>query len=248
MTTGQDAVNSRSASALHARLQEGTRKARQMADLPAVAAPRRQRRINEATLWNLLENLCVSGSVEPALRRDEALRRVLAALLQAAPRAEQPVPIPSFAGPMLIVRSGPWPLLRALIHELSQEPLPELTVLCHRRDQAMLEEVSRSAGLPLRPLFYPKFEPCSPSTLQRMLEADRTDWTATFVLDSAPSGTSRSLDHVTRTLAAQPGDRFVWNASGQLFRQLSLVETVGKERYDIVRRLLRWRAGEPDAR
>jgi len=40
----------------------------------------------------------------------------------------------------------------------------------------------------------------------------------------------------------------VWNASGQLFRQLSLLEIVGKERYEIVRRLLRWRAGEADAR
>jgi hypothetical protein len=81
-----------------------------------------------------------------------------------------------------------------------------------------------------------------------MLSADRTDWSATFVLDSARSGTSRALDHVTRTLAAHPGDRYVWNTSGQLFRQLSLVETVGKERYEIVRRLLRWRAGEPEAR
>src|SRR6186997_164173 len=117
MTTSHDVVNSRSASALHARLQEGTRKARQIAVPPAVAAPRRPRRISEATLWNMLENLRVSGPVEPAVRRDEALRRVLAALLQSAPRAEQPVPMPSPVGPMLIVRSGPWPLLRALIHE-----------------------------------------------------------------------------------------------------------------------------------
>lgn len=248
MSTTHVTVNSHSASALHARLQIGTRRARQLSVPDARPVGRRPARVSEGSIWKLLDHLHVSAAAAgPALSRDLALRRVLIALLEGTTRTDRPVQLQSCEGPILIVRSGPWPLLRAFLEHLSKWPaVPAAIVLLHRRDGAMLEQMERATNVALRPLFYPRFEPFNPSTLQRVIAADKSKWAASFVLDSSRTGTSRSLDHITRTLASLPGEKYVWNASGNLFQPPSLLETLGRERYEIVRRLLRWRAREGD--
>jgi hypothetical protein len=245
MTASDLIVNTRSASTLHSRLQNGTRKARSVAVPEAQAAPRRtRRRVSESAIWRMFDDLRLSATAkEPAASHDRALRQVLSAMVEGTTRESERVELEPVEGPVLIVRSGPWPVLKAVIEAIAEWPVvPPITVLCHARDAEMLEALARENRIPLQPLFYPRFEPFNPATLKRMLVSARGRWAATLLLDAARSGTSRSLDHITRTVASQPGEKYVWNASGQIYRPLSLLETLGRERYEIVRRLLRWRA------
>jgi hypothetical protein len=75
-----------------------------------------------------------------------------------------------------------------------------------------------------------------------VIQADCGPWVATFVLDASRTGTGHALEHITTALTSVPGEQYVWNGSGQLFRLKSLRDTLGREEYEIVRRLLRWRA------
>jgi hypothetical protein len=77
-----------------------------------------------------------------------------------------------------------------------------------------------------------------------VIEAGHGDWRTTFVLDGAKTGAGQALEHLTTRLASRGGALYAWNASGSLFRLRSLRDTLGRERYDLVRRLLRWRASQ----
>ncbi len=241
------AINARSAAALHARLQAGTRAARAVATGPAVRPARRRRPVGDGDVWRLLSSLQLTGGpVEPMLSRDRALRRLVSLLLHESMPAQEPVPLPALTAPVLIVRSGPWPVLRSLLEQLAGGPArPAVTVLCHHRDAATLDELRQSLALDLTPLFYPRFGSFHPDTLSRVLDAGQGDWTTTFVLDASRTGAGQALEHLTARLASRRGELYVWNASGSLFRRHSLRETLGRERYELVRRLLRWRASQP---
>jgi hypothetical protein len=241
------AINAGSAAALHARLQQGTRAARASAPGAASRTAPRRRPVGEGDVWRLLNSLQLTGGpVEPLLSRDRALRRLVSLLLHDSTPAQVPAPMPALITPVLIVRTGPWPVLRSLLDQLAAGAArPAMTVLCHRRDAATLDQLRQTLDLDLQPLFYPRFGPLNPDTLLRVIEAGRGGWTTTFVLDGARTGAGQALEHLTTRLASRRGGLYVWNASGALFRLRSLRETLGRERYELVRGLLRWRAGQP---
>jgi hypothetical protein len=249
LVSGQTIRNSHSASALHARLQMGTRAARDTGGRTATP-PRKPRRVRDRDVWQVVNQLRGSGSLaEPTLSCDRALRRILSALIESPMHDVQPVRLEAYSDPVLIVRSGPWPLLRALLVKRSQMSqvstagsIPPVTLLCHRRDSGAVEDLAQAVGQAIHPLYYPKFEPFNPATLQRVIQSARGPWAATFVLDASRTGRGQGLEHITTALTQNPGERYVWNASGQLFRLHTLRDTLGREEYEIVRRLLRWRA------
>jgi hypothetical protein len=247
--TAPPAINARSAAALHARLQEGTRAARAIATAPAGRPVRRRRPVGEGEIWQLLSNLQLTGGpVEPMLSRDRALRRMVSLLLHESTTAQDPVPLPAVTTPVLILRSGPWPVLRSLVERLVAGPeRPPITVLCHHRDAATLDELRQTLGLDLAPLFYPRFGPFNPDTLVRVIDAAPGGWRTTFILDGSRNGAGQALEHLTARLAPRRGELYVWNAAGSLFRRRSLRETLSRDRYELVRRLLRWRASQPPA-
>jgi hypothetical protein len=234
-------MNAQTAAGLHERLREATLAARAVPAPGAGAAMVARRRVNESSIWRLFDELYgASPALDTALSCDRALRRILVALLENGVRPLEPVPLPAWAGRVLIVRSGPWPVLQALVDRLkTQAPLASTTVVCHRRDQSALQGLAATLGVELKPLFYPRFEPFNRATLARIL-AVQPRWSAMVVLDGARNGSGRALEHVTSALLSCSGDRFVWNASGQLYRLLPLKEALGREQYDLVRRLLRW--------
>jgi hypothetical protein len=241
------AVNARSAAALHARLQEGTRAARATVTDRGGRPATRRRPVSDGDVWQVLSHLQLTGGiVEPMLSRDRALRRLVSLLLHESTPAQEPVPLPAVTAPVLVVRSGPWPVLRGLLTRLAASTAPPaVTVLCHRQDAAALDELRPSFQFDLEPLFYPRFGPFHPDTLVRLIDAGPGHWTTTFVLDGSRTGAGQALEHLTTRLASRHSELYVWNASGALFRQRSLRETLGRERYDLVRRLLRWRASQP---
>ena len=243
------AINARSAAALHARLQAGTRAARAEATDPAGHPAQRRRPVSDGEVWQLLSSLQLTGApVEPTLSRDRALRRLVSLLLHESAPAQTPVPFPMITGPALVVRSGPWPVLRGLLNQIAASPArPVVTVLCHHRDAAALDELRPGLDLDLEPLFYPRFGPFHPETLARVIDAGGGRWHTTFVLDGSRTGAGQALEHLTTRLAARRGELYVWNAAGSLFRLRSLRDTLGRERYDLVRRLLRWRASQPSS-
>lgn len=152
------------------------------------------------------------------------------------------VGIDTVEGPVLVIRSAPWPVLRAILARLATNELArEITVLCHRRDESALAALSaRGAGLGLEilPLFYPRFETFNTSTLRRVLSGGA--WRTTFVLDASRTGRGESLEHVT-TVVSSP-HAYVWNAGGMTWRQRTLHERLSRENYKLVRGLLRWHA------
>jgi hypothetical protein len=236
--------NSQSAWALHTRLQAATRAAREDAARITPAPARSRRRVSAGAPWALLETLQVAradASLDRSLSSDHALRQVLLGLLEHDSRSDVAGDLADVEGPVLIVRSGPWPVLRTLIGALAARQMRTVSVLCHKRDAETLARLAAETGVELEPVFYPRFEPFVTATLGRLLANGA--WTSTFVLDAAKHGRGHSLEHVTTAVTSRV--RYVWNGSGQAFRQRSLRERLGRERYALVRGLLRWRAGSP---
>jgi hypothetical protein len=236
--------NSQSAWALHTRLQSATRTARADNERRATPIARLRRRLTGGAPWALLETLQVSrGGLDPSLSADHALRQVLVSLIETDDTSDLPCGLEGVEGPVLIIRSGPWPVLRTLLDALAARK-DELTisVLCHQRDADTLARLAEETGLELEPLFYPRFEPFVTATLRRLLAGGR--WTSTLVLDASKHGRGHSLEHVTAAVTSRI--RFVWNGSGKAFRQRSLRERLGREKYALVRGLLRWRASRSE--
>ena len=235
-------MNSHSASALHTRLQVATRTARAHAELAERPGLRPRRRLTAAAPWAVLQTLQIpSGDMDPSLQ-DRALRQVLAGLLDCDGTADVPCNLDEVDGPVLIIRSAPWPVLRTLLDALAaREAVRPISVLCHQRDADALARLAQETGLELAPVFYPRFEPFVTATLRRLLTGG--PWTSTFVLDASRHGHGHSIEHVTTAVASR--GKYVWNGSGVAFRQRSLLERLGREKYALVRGLLRWRAARP---
>ena len=245
MIDGQPArsQNSHSAAALHARLQAATRDARLVTDQESQSLSRPRRRLTAGEPWALMQSLQHSGgSVDRTLSMERALRRVLASLLAEGSQANTQTDIDAVEGPVLVIRSGPWPVLRALLARLATNELARpITVLCHRRDESALAALSApegGLGLDVRPLFYTRFEPFNTSTLRRVLTGGA--WRTTFVLDASRTGRGESLEHVTTAVSSR--DAHVWNAGGTAWRQRTLRERLSRENYALVRGLLQWHA------
>jgi len=238
------AVDSHSAAALHRRLQEATRLA-QLEDTVGAGQPARARRRSPARSWSLLQSLPAPGGVQPLRAEQErALRLVLSGLLESGGAPEVPCGLAGLRGPVLIVRSGPWPLLRALLGALAAQPhAGPFSVLCHVRDAATLASLGRETGLELTPVFYPRFEPFVTATLRRVL-ADG-GWETAFVLDASKHGRGLPLEHVTSALDPVT-TTYVWNGANAAFRLRPLRERLGRERYALVRGLLRWHAARAE--
>ena len=235
--------SSHSAAALHARLQAATREARLIIDHESATLPRR-RRLTAGEPWALLRGLQQSGElIDRTLSIERALRRILASLVDEGVQARTQTDIDAVEGPVLVIRSGPWPVLRALLARLSTNELARpITVLCHRRDESALAALGADLGLEILPLFYPRFEPFNTSTLRRLV-ADG-DWRNTFVLDASRTGRGESLEHVTTALSSR--NAHVWNGAGTTWRQRTLRERLSRENYVLVRGLLRWHAANRD--
>jgi len=235
--------NSQSAWALHTRLQTATRTARTDAERATLPPAHSRRRLTAGAPWALLQTLHVSpGELDPSLSPDRALRQVLAGLLDGDGTADVPCHLDEVEGPILIIRSAPWPVLGTLLDALAaREELPPISVLCHQRDADALARLAQETALALVPVFYPRFEPFVTATLRRLLAGG--PWTSTFVLDTSKHGHGHSLEHVTDAVASRM--KYVWNGSGVAFRQRSLRERLGREEYALVRGLLRWRAARP---
>ena len=235
--------NSHSAAVLHARLQAATRDARLIIDEESLSLSRPRRRLTAAEPWALMQSLQQpGGSVDRTLSTERALRRVLASILQGGVegvQARTQTDVDTVEGPVLVVRSAPWPVLRALLARLATNDLARpITVLCHRRDEAALAELGAGLGLELLPLFYPRFETFNTSTLRRVLPGGASQ--TTFVLDGSRTGRGESLEHVTTAVSSQHA--YVWNAGGMTWRQRTLRERLSHENYKLVRGLLRWHA------
>jgi hypothetical protein len=240
--------NSHSAAALHARLQAATRDARLIIDQESRALSPRRRRLTAAEPWALIQTLQQSGaSVDRTLSMERALRRVLASVLEEDVEGVKAThtDIDTVEGPVLVIRSGPWPVLRALLARLAtNERARPITVLCHRRDESALAAVGAygapggGLGLEILPLFYPRFEPFNTSTLRRVIAGGA--WRTTFVLDGSKTGRGESLEHVTTAVSSR--NAYVWNAGGMTWRQRTLRERLSRENYALVRGLLRWHA------
>jgi hypothetical protein len=242
MIEGQPVVSrsSHSAAALHARLQAATRDARSIIDQESLASPRR-RRLSAGEPWMLMQSLRQSGTpVDRTLSMERALRRVLGSLIEEGVegiQARTETDIDTVEGPVLVIRSAPWPVLRALLARLAANELARpITVLCHRRDELALAALGDGVGLELRPLFYPRFEPFATATLRRLIAGG--GWRTTFVLDGSKIGRGESLEHVTTAVASR--DAHVWNATGTAWRQRTLRERLSREDYALLRGLLRW--------
>jgi hypothetical protein len=238
-------IDSHSASALHKRLQDATRAALTEArpDAPP-AAP--ARRLPAAALWGLLQSMqLTSGNAGPSpADQEQAVRLVLSRLLQSGGANDVPCGLDGVEGPVLIVRSGPWPVLRTLLDALAKQPrATPICVLCHTRDAQTLARLGEDTHLDLTPLLYPRFEPFVTATLRRVLADGR--WGAAFVLDASKNGRGLSLEHVTSALDAPA--IYVWNGSNAAFRLRSLRERLGREKYAVVRGLLRWHASQTGA-
>jgi hypothetical protein len=234
--------NSDSAAALHARLQAATRDARAIIDQEALSSPPR-RRLTAGEPWALLQTLRQSGgSVDRTLSVERAIRRVLASILEEGDegvQARSQTDIDTVEGPILVIRSASWPVLRALLARLATNELARpITVLCHRRDESALGALGAGLELELLPLFYPRFETFNTSTLRRVLSGGA--WQTTFVLDASRTGRGESLEHVT-TVVSSP-HACVWNAGGMAWRQRTLGERLSREHYKLLRGLLRWHA------
>jgi hypothetical protein len=176
--------------------------------------------------------------------RERAVRLVLSGLIDDAGAHDVPCGLDDVRGPVLIVRSGPWPVLRTLLAALATQPNARpMSVLCHTRDDETLARVSGETGLALTPVFYPRFEPFVTATLRRLL-ADG-GWATAIVLDGSKHGRGLSLEHITSAIDAPA--RYVWNGSNAAFRLRSLQERLGRERYAVVRGLLRWYAAQDAA-
>ena len=238
--------NSQSAWALHTRLQTATRSARTDAERRATPVTQSHRRLENGAPWALLETLQVSrGGLDPSFSQDHALRQVLVSLLEDDAASDVPCGLEDIEGHVLIVRSGPWPVLRTLLDALaSRKDAVAISVLCHERDADTLKRLAEEMELELEPVFYPRFEPFVTATLRRLLAGGR--WTSTIVLDASKHGRGHALEHVTAAVTSRI--RFVWNGSGKAFRQRSLRERLGREKYALVRGLLRWRAANPAGR
>jgi hypothetical protein len=238
MEHGLTQRNSQSASTLHLRLQAATRAARADAAHTATTNVRPRRRLSAAEPWKFLETLRgSSAALDSSLSSDRAVRRILAGLLHEDGPPDSPCDLDDIQGPVLIIRSGPWPVLRTLLDALTirNEARP-ISVLCHKRDADALARLAEETGLVLEPVFYPRFEPFVTTTLQRLLSGG--PWISTFVLDASKHGRGHSLEHITTAVGSRV--RFVWNGSGQAFRQRSLRERLGREKYALVKGLLRW--------
>ena len=236
--------NSHSAAALHARLQAATREARLLVDRESAKVSRPRRRLGANEPWAMLQGLPPSGElIDSTLSIERALRRILASLVEEGLQARTQTDIDTVEGPVLVIRSGPWPVLRALLGRLTTIELARpVTVLCHRRDEPVLAALGADLGLELLPLLYPRFEPFNTSTLRRLMAAG--DWRTTFVLDASKTGRGESLEHVTTALSSR--DAHVWNAGGTAWRQRTLRERLSREHYALVRGLLRWHAVNRD--
>jgi hypothetical protein len=236
-------MNSQSAWALHTRLQAATRTARTEAERGATPAVHPPRRDTAAAPWALLETLQVSpGERDRSLSLDRAVRRILSELLDSDGPPDVPCDLDEVEGPVLIIRSGPWPVLRTLLEALAAwKEVRPISVLCHKRDADALGRLAQETGVELEPVFYPRFEPFVTATLSRLLVGG--PWTSSFVLDGSKHGHGHSLEHVTTAIGLRV--RYVWNGSGQVFRQRSLRERLGREKYALVKGLLRWRASLP---
>jgi hypothetical protein len=235
-------MDSSSASALHERLQQATRAAR---TAPATSAwpAARARRVPAAATWSLLHSLPARSSLTGRSRgeQERAVRVVLSGLIGSGGANDEPCALDDVQGPVLIVRSGPWPVLRSLLDRLATQPHARpISVLCHTRDGEMLARLAEETGLPLTPMGYPRFEPFVTATLRRLL-ADGA-WATAIVLDGSKHGRGLALEHVTRAIEAPVC--YVWNASGSAFRLRSLRERLGRERYAVVRGLLRWHVAQ----
>jgi hypothetical protein len=232
--------NSHSAAALHALLQAATREARSNVDRESASSSTARRRLTAAEPWALMQSLLRSAAPgDRSLSIERALQRVLASLLEEGLQEKTQADIDAVGGPVLVIRSGPWPVLRALLVRLSaQEHARPITVLCHRRDESGLAALAADLGLELQPLFYPRFEPFNTSTVRRLVA--NGPWRSTFVLDGSNTGRGESLEHVTTALDSQGAH--VWNAGGTTWRQRTLKERLSRENYALVRGLLRWHA------
>ena len=245
MIDGQPVVsqNSHSAAALHARLQAATRDARAIIDRESRSLPPNRRRLAAGEPWAVMQTLQQSGgSVDRTLSMERALRRVLAALLEESAegvRAKTQTDIDTIEGPVLVIRSAPWPVLRALLARLATNELARpITVLCHLRDESTLAALASGLGLDVLPLFYPRFETFNTSTLRRLIAGGT--WRTTFVLDASRTGRGESLEHITTAVFSEHA--YVWNAGGTAWRQKTLRERLSRENYALIRGLLRWHA------
>jgi hypothetical protein len=242
METTVSGKDSHSAAALHARLQTATRDARRQLEADD-ATPRAavRRRVSSAATWALLQDVRSTSAVDRTLPLDRALRRILASLLDDAGRGDVQTDLDIVEGPVLVIRSGPWPVLRALLARLrDNDAARPITVLCHHRDEVALRALGQDLGLDPVPLWYPRFEPFNTSTLRRL--TDGGPWRSTFVLDASKAGRGDALEHVTTAMSSRHA--YVWNAGGTAWRQRSLRERLDRERYTLVRGLLRWHAGQ----
>jgi hypothetical protein len=168
-----------------------------------------------------------------------ALRRLLQTLLGGAAGPGERDELEKVEGPVLIVRSGPWPVLRALLERLATNPdARPVTVLCHQRDEPMLREVDRQLGLGMDALLYPRFGPFTTATLRGLIRG--ATYRTAFVLDGSLIGQGETLEHVLQAVSG--GDVYVWNAGNVAWRQRPLRERLSREEYTLVRGLLRWAA------
>jgi hypothetical protein len=186
--------------------------------------------------------LVSGGAPDRTLSIDRALRRILVAVIDEAGRRDARADLGAIEGPVIVIRSAPWPVLRAVLAVLkANERVHPVSVLCHRRDEAALAAVARDVALDLEPIFYPRFEPFNTATLRRLL--DGGPWRSTVVLDGSKEGRGDALEHVTTAVSSR--DACVWNAGGAAWRQPSLRERLDPASYALVRDLLRWRARRP---
>ncbi len=230
--------DSHSAAALHARMRAATLTARSEASTASALTRPARRRLGSAPPWARLQGLRISrGTVDRTLSMDAALRRILAALLERATGASERVTLEGIDGPILVVRSGPWPVLQALLARLAASASRQsITVLCHRRDESTLNELSRLLDLDIQTLLYPRFEPFNTTTLRGLLRP--ATWGTTLVLDASIAGQGESLQHVMEALPG--GEVYVWNADSVAWRQRPLRQRLSREEYALVRGLLRW--------
>jgi hypothetical protein len=235
-------IDSSSASVLHERLQQATRAARMAPTLNPQSAARARRR-SDAKAWSLLQWIPMTpgSAAKSRAERERAVRLILSGLIESGGANDVACDLADVRGPVLVVRSGPWPVLRALLTTLATQPNARpISVLCHTRDAETLARLSVETGLELAPIFYPRFEPFVTATLRRVLVDGA--WSTAIVLDGSKHGRGLSLEHITSALDAPT--RYVWNASNAAFRLRSLRERLGRENYAVVRGLLRWHAAQ----
>jgi hypothetical protein len=234
-------IDSSSASALHERLQQATHAARMR--ITPDARPARARRRPAAAAWSLLQSMPLRSTSLGRSRTEQerAVHLVLSGLIESGGANDVACDLDDVCGPVLVVRSGPWPILRSLLALMATQPNARpISVLCHKRDAETLARLSEETGLELAPIVYPRFEPFVTATLRRVLAGG--SWATAIVLDGSKHGRGLSLEHITSAIDAPA--RYVWNASNAAFRLRSLRERLGRENYAVVRGLLRWHAAQ----